>query len=78
MSSEGKGPEGWEAEDFEREKIRELREQGLDPGSAQEKLKSIGHPSARSMGTHSTEGDVEQPASGEATPPEDEASPEGG
>ena len=51
MGDDTKGPEGWEAEDYEREKIRELREQGMDPASAQEKLKSIGHPSTRAMGT---------------------------
>jgi hypothetical protein len=69
MADETKGPEGWESEDFEREKVRELREQGLDPGSAQMKLKAIGHPSARSMGAQepgADEGGVEQPVSGPA------------
>ena len=60
MGDDTKGPAGWEAEDEERGKIRELREQGLDPGSAQEKLKSIGHPSTRNMGTEDrTPEDVE-------------------
>ena len=65
MSDESKGPEGWESEDYEREKIRELREQGMDPGSAQTKLKSINHPGARNLGTDERRGDVEAPVSGE-------------
>lgn len=68
---ESKGPEGWEAEDFERDKIRELREEGMDPGSAQEKLKALGHPSARSMGGHPTEGDAEAPEDGSKAPGSD-------
>jgi hypothetical protein len=66
MGDDAKGPEGWESEDYEREKIRELREQGMDPGSAQIKLKSMGHPSARDLGTDERPGDVEVPVSGDA------------
>ncbi len=65
MTDEPKGPEGWEAEDYEREKIRELREQGMDPGSAQMKLKSMNHPGARNLGTDDRAGEVEAPVSGE-------------
>jgi hypothetical protein len=64
VGDESKGPEGWEAEDYEREKIRELREDGMDPASAQMKLKSLGHPSARNLGTDERHGDVEAPVSG--------------
>jgi hypothetical protein len=65
MADETKGPDGWEAEDYEREKIRELREQGLDPGSLQQALKDEGHPSARSAGMDTREGDEESPQSGD-------------
>ena len=65
--AENQGPDGWEAEDHDREKIRELREAGFDPGSAQQKLKAMGQPSARNLGTDERSGDVEQPVSGAAS-----------
>lgn len=65
--TESRGPEGWEAEDYDREKIRELREQGMDPGSVQQKLKSIDHPSVRDLGTDERDGDAEVPVSGSAS-----------
>lgn len=64
MSNESQGPEGWEAEDYDREKIRELRDKGMDPASVQQKLKDMGHPSARNLGTDARGGDVEAPVSG--------------
>lgn len=63
--ADAKGPDGWEAEEYDREKIRELRDEGLDPASVQEKLKSIGHPSARDLGTDERQGDEEVPVSGD-------------
>lgn len=73
--SENKGPDGWEAEDYDHEKVRELRDQGYDPGSAQQKLRDMGHPSGRSMGVHTSEGEQQAPASGSG--PGDAQSPGG-
>lgn len=67
MADESRGPDGWEAEEYDREKIRELREQGMDPASAQQKLAAMGHPSTRSLGTDGRPENQEEPASDEGT-----------
>ena len=68
MTDKPQPPQGWEDEDggdSQRETIRELKEQGYDPGSLDEKLRSMGHPATASMGTDVREGDVQSTVAGE-------------